>query len=259
VIKRPPMCDKHLPQRGRKLSATACPALPAASCQLSAHMTYKHTRKLKPKTGPEISGGLSPNSWGARWAPSRSQVPSKEHMQLGWVVHWVLSPPTPGPPRGWAVRPCRASTSLAPLYSPCASSAFGWGPKPPLPFRASSRGVLPGADALAGYRTPIQPVCFTKAAALKSKPIRVMHLVALRRLAQAPPVAKRSNERWRMGLFQTPSKAEAHRCVPLAFFHHISNHKSPRLTHSRDVSPPTPAQRRRTSEMGVFQTLGHGL
>jgi hypothetical protein len=37
----------------------------------------------------------------------------------------------PGPPRGWAVCTCRASTSLAPLYSPCASSAFDWGSKPP--------------------------------------------------------------------------------------------------------------------------------
>ena len=33
------------------------------------------------------------------------------------------------------------------------------------------------------------------------------------------------------GLFQTPSKSEAHRCVPLAFYR-ISNHKSPR-SHSR--------------------------
>ena len=29
--------------------------------------------------------------------------------------------------RGSAVCTCRASTSLAPFYSPCASSAFGWG------------------------------------------------------------------------------------------------------------------------------------
>jgi hypothetical protein len=67
------------------------------------------------------------------WTPSRfpfagairCHQKSKEHIQLGWVVHWVLSTP-PGPPHGWVVRPCRASasTSLAPLYSPCASSAF---------------------------------------------------------------------------------------------------------------------------------------
>jgi hypothetical protein len=35
------------------------------------------------------------------------------------------------------------------------------GAKAPLPLRASSRRVLPGAGALAGYRTPIQLVCST--------------------------------------------------------------------------------------------------
>jgi hypothetical protein len=53
------------------------------------------------------------------------QMLPKEHMQLGWVVRRVLSTP-PRPPHGWAVRPCRASTSLAPLYSPSARLAFGW-------------------------------------------------------------------------------------------------------------------------------------
>jgi hypothetical protein len=59
------------------------------------------------------------------------QMSSKEHIQLGWVVRWVLStPPCHPTPHGWAVCTCRASTSLAPLYSPCASSAFDWGSKP---------------------------------------------------------------------------------------------------------------------------------
>jgi hypothetical protein len=49
-----------------------------------------------------------------------------------------------------------------------------------------------------------------------------MHLVAVRRVAKAPLVAKRSNERWRMGLFQLPRlELEAHRCVPLAFPLHL--------------------------------------
>jgi hypothetical protein len=45
-------------------------------------------------------------------------------------------------------------TSLAPLYSPCASSAFDWGPTPnvQLPLRATPRGALPGPGALVGYR-----------------------------------------------------------------------------------------------------------
>jgi hypothetical protein len=56
----------------------------------------------------------------------------------GSSIGSLAPPPPPGPPRGWAVCTCRASTSLAPLYSPCASSAFDWGSKVKarLPLRA---------------------------------------------------------------------------------------------------------------------------
>jgi hypothetical protein len=66
-------------------------------------------------------------------------------------------------------RACRASTSLAPLYSPCASSKpFDWGSNSPSRSAlAPVRGVAPGAGVLAGCRTPIPPVCFTNAAALR--------------------------------------------------------------------------------------------
>jgi hypothetical protein len=76
------------------------------------------------------------------------QMSSKEHMQLGWVVRWVLIT-HPGPPCGWApVRRCRASTaSLAPLYSPCALPAFGRGSKPP------SRSALAPVESSPGPRT----------------------------------------------------------------------------------------------------------
>jgi hypothetical protein len=80
------------------------------------------------------------------------------------LVRWVLSTP-PGHPtaHGWAVRPCRASdTSLAPLHSPCARPAFGWGSKraPPAPrsaLRASSRGVPPGAPNTLPVLSAIHP------------------------------------------------------------------------------------------------------
>ena len=52
------------------------------------------------------------------------------YMQLGWVARSVLSTP-PGPPHSWDVRPCRASTYLAPLYPPRACLPFGWESKPP--------------------------------------------------------------------------------------------------------------------------------
>jgi hypothetical protein len=90
--------------------------------------------------------------------PSNVTTKSTEHVQLGWVVGRpssvgslvVLSTPPGHPTAGRCVATCRASISLAPLYSPCcASSAFGLrlGVKAPLPLRASSRGprVLPGA------------------------------------------------------------------------------------------------------------------
>jgi hypothetical protein len=89
---------------------------------------------------------------------------SKEHMQLGWVVRWVLSTP-PGPPRGWAVRPCRASTPLAPLCFVLAPRAcvLRLGAKAPLPLRASSPGVLPGGGAVLSpvTGTPIPAVCLS--------------------------------------------------------------------------------------------------
>jgi hypothetical protein len=57
-----------------------------------------------------------------------------------------LAPPRANP-RSSAVCTCRASTSLAPLYSPCASSASGWGSKPnsrsaPAPVESSPGLVL---------------------------------------------------------------------------------------------------------------------
>jgi hypothetical protein len=68
-----------------------------------------------------------------------------------------LAPPRATPRLGGAVVSCQ--------YFPCSfvlalrELGLRLGVKSPLPLRASSRGVLTGAGALAGYRTPIQPVC----------------------------------------------------------------------------------------------------
>jgi hypothetical protein len=80
-------------------------------------------------------------------------MPSKEHIQLGWAVRWVLSTP-PGPPRlgGRCVRVVPVLPLLLCTRPARALSAFGWGVKAQLPLRSSSRGVLPGPGALAGYR-----------------------------------------------------------------------------------------------------------
>jgi hypothetical protein len=93
-----------------------------------------------------VGMGLSPISWGARWTPYRSQLPSNviNRANATRLGRPLGSYHPPGPPRGWAVRPCRASTSLAPLYSPCASSVFGWGSKPPSRSALAPVGSSPG-------------------------------------------------------------------------------------------------------------------
>jgi hypothetical protein len=115
---------------------------------------------------------------------------SKEHildtstLQLGWVwvARWplavgslVLSTPRPPdhPAAGWAgcgrVVPVPVATSahLAPLYSPCASSAFGWGSKPP------SRSALAPVESSPGL--VLSPVtALSKPAVTRSLPFRAM-------------------------------------------------------------------------------------
>jgi hypothetical protein len=48
-----------------------------------------------------------------------------------------------------------------------------------------------------------------------------MHVVAVRRVAKGPLVAKRSNERWRMGLFQLPRLVREPTGASLGLFHRI--------------------------------------
>jgi hypothetical protein len=131
-----------------------------SGCRRRRH-GYNRTSDTKPPSERQCSRGALPNFLGCSLDPFPFASAIKCHQKStcnsagSSVVRWVLSTP-PGPPTGgWTVRPCRASTSLAPLYSPRARQPFGWGSKPPLPLRASSRGVIPGAGALAGYRTPI--------------------------------------------------------------------------------------------------------
>jgi hypothetical protein len=108
------------------------------------------------------------NTGGARWTPSRFPLPvrkchqmsSKEHIQLGWVVRWVLStPPPPGghPAAGRCGRvvpvPSLLLLPMAAAALPCSfvlalrELGLRLGVKAPLPLRASSRGVVPGAGA----------------------------------------------------------------------------------------------------------------
>jgi hypothetical protein len=94
-----------------------------------------------------------------RWVPPRSFASTiKCHHQKSTVNSagssvGALAPPQATPRLGGAAVSCQ--------YFPCSfvlaprAPSLRLGVKAPLPLRASSRGVLPGAGALAGYRTPI--------------------------------------------------------------------------------------------------------
>jgi hypothetical protein len=84
-----------------------------------------------------------------------------------------------------------------------------------------------------------------------------MHLVAVRRVAKDPLVAKRSNERWLMGLFQLPRLEWEPTGAFLGFptASHITNHLA--LTHGR-IRIPTSLQRSEERHlMGVIRTSWH--
>jgi hypothetical protein len=100
-----------------------------------------------PLSGPQASGGIwaLPNSLGCSLDPFPFASATKCHQKstcnsTGSSVGFLAPPPGHRPPHRWAIRPCRASTSLAPLYSPRARLSFGWGSKPP------SRSVLAPAE-----------------------------------------------------------------------------------------------------------------
>jgi hypothetical protein len=83
-----------------------------------------------------------------------------------------------------------------------------------------------------------------------------MPCVAVRRAARGPLAAKRSNERWRMGLFQLPRLVREPTGALLWLSNRISNHKSPR-SHSRPRTYSTSLQRSEERHlMGVIGRPG---
>jgi hypothetical protein len=122
---------------------------------------------------PRPPEDLSSIPWGARWAPARSQVPSKCHQKstsnsAGSSVG-SLAPPRATPRLG--------GVYVSRQYLPCSfvlalrELGLRLGVKTPLPLRASSRGVLPGPGDLAGYRTRLSARWHFDAAAPKLRPI----------------------------------------------------------------------------------------
>ena len=105
---------------------------------------------LPPPKFPGVRGGgqgISPQFPGVLVGPPHvrkcHQMSSKEHIQLGWVVRWVLN----APPR---VTPRLGGVYVSCQYLPCSfvlalrELGLRLGVKAQLPLRASSRGVLPG-------------------------------------------------------------------------------------------------------------------
>jgi hypothetical protein len=125
---------------------------------------------LSSVAGDQRGSPQSSISWGARWTPPRSQVPSnvikRAHPTSNSAGPSVGSLAHPGPAghptAGRCCRvACRASTPRAPLYSPCASSAFGWGLKPP------SRSALAPVESPPGLALwPVSALKFSRFAPL---------------------------------------------------------------------------------------------
>jgi hypothetical protein len=100
------------------------------------------------------SGDLSSISWGARWTPPHvrkcHQMSSKEHMQLGWVILWVLRT---APPRA---TPRLGGAALRPLPLCTFAICLGLGGvAPPLAVPRAARGTCRG-----GRRACWSPFCF---------------------------------------------------------------------------------------------------
>jgi hypothetical protein len=143
--------------------------------------------------------------------PPSNVIQRAPHPTFGWVVRWALSTPPRAIPRLGGVCACRASASLAPLYSPCASSAFDWGSKPhshsrsaPAPVR-SSPGLVLSSTATGDFRAARS--LGHLAPNRDSRPCTASQPCA--EPGEPPPVADEVTGGWRMGLFQTSSKTEA--------------------------------------------------
>jgi hypothetical protein len=183
----------------------------------------------------------------------------KEQMQLGGVVRWVLIPPPP-PPRA---TPRLGGAAVSCQYFPCSfvlalrELGLRLGVKAPLPLRAmhSSFGVLPGASALAGYRTPIQPVCSISARAAKSRSILC---TASWPCAGWPKLLPSPNEVTRGGVWAC-FRRPRNRKPTGAFLWRLSPHLKSQITSlslkAACVFPSPPAKRRAASDGRNSNTL----
>jgi hypothetical protein len=161
------VCCEAAPCAGR---APCAAGVRRAPCAVRRHKKMLCTRRPDPKlcnwVRTRTRGGL-PNSLGCSldrfpFASRKChQMSSKEHMQLGWVVCLSVLSTSPGHPTAGR---CGRVVVVLPLllYSPCASSAFGWGSKPPSRSALAPVGSSPGL-----VLSPVTALQFSRLASLK--------------------------------------------------------------------------------------------
>jgi hypothetical protein len=202
------------------------------------------------------------------------QVSSKEHIQLAPtrlgrpLGPWHLAPPRATPRLG-GVCVCVSCqdqyfplpTSLAPLYSPCATSAFDWGSNSHSRSAPAPVESPPGAPNALSVLSVFHP----RDSRFAFRAIWLQNEIETTVLPRAPRRDAQS-----CSPRQTKSRAATYRRAsgsldktdgPGAFLWLVSPPASEITNHpvsftTATFSPP-PAERRRTTEMGVFQTHGH--
>jgi hypothetical protein len=171
---------------------------------LLALLMHRHLKPCDQGASPQFPGVLV----GPPHVRKCHQMSSKEHIQLGWVVRWVLSTPPGHPTAGRCVRvvpvlpvllctrPARARPSIGGQSPTPAPRQLPWSPP---------RGWC-------SFRLPHSTLCslaHIRPRGSKSRPETMYCLAALHRVGKASPVADEVTGGWRMGLLQTSSKTEA--------------------------------------------------
>jgi hypothetical protein len=185
-------------------------------------------------------------------------MPSKEHMQLGWVARWVLSTP-PGHPT--AGRCGRRVVPVLPLLlctrpAPARARPSIGGQRPSAPLRASSRRVLPRAGALAGCRTRLSSDWLIKPYGPKSKP--KYEQCTSWPCAGWPELLPSPNEVTGDGVwacFRRPRKRKPTGAFLWLFSPHLKSQITSLSLTAACVFPPPPAKRRAASDGRNSDTL----
>jgi hypothetical protein len=146
-------------------------------------------------------------------SPVGSLAPPRATPRLGRRRGGVCVSCQPVPPLLLCTRPARARPSIGGQSPTPAPRQLPWSPP-----RAWRSGRL---AALQFRRNPQFAISCSLPVCAKSRSRGTMHFVTVRRVVRGPVAAKRSNERWRMGLFQLPRLEWEPAGASLGLFHRI--------------------------------------